>query len=100
MSKISSQRRRRARDRLPARAYSCIGGLALLAALCACDMKRGPEPIAECTAYASAARTCLGSRVADRLRSSFAKPPEGDAERAVAKAQCIASAARLRRVCR
>jgi len=50
--------------------------------------------------YAASARTCLGERLATRLRASFAKPPEAPEARAAARAQCIASTARIRRTCR
>lgn len=75
--------------------------LLLLIVLCACEAgSRGSEPMPECSAYAASAQLCFGPRVAERLRASFAKAPEGAAARAALRTQCTERSETLRRSCR
>jgi hypothetical protein len=74
---------------------------AMLLVLCACEARsRSDDPIPECAAYASSARTCLGSRVAERLLASFAKAPENPTARAALRDRCLVETERIRGSCR
>lgn len=77
------------------------GGLALLviAALCACDVRRD-EPVAECIAYAARARKCFGDRVGAHLSQLYSTPPSNRAARDELSAKCSAGRARIARTCK
>lgn len=101
MGELESTRAKRGRVRLSAGARGAGYVVIMLAALCACDVRRnGAEPIAECTTYAASAELCFGPRVSKQLRATFAKPPADEAGRAALRTQCIERNAVIRRSCR
>jgi len=84
-----------------ARIKKVLGALLVgFLALCACDVRRRGDLLPECAAYASSAQLCLGARVSERLRASFAKTPSDETSQKALSAQCIRESTKLAQSCR
>jgi hypothetical protein len=86
---MRSVRRAQSKPQSHARTKKVLGALLVgFLALCACDVRHRGDLLPECAAYASSAQLCLGARVSERLRASFAKTPTDETSQKALSAQC------------